>query len=397
MGRLIPGRRAFGIDLLEAGGGLLQIPEAPFHVGVLAHGFKKIIDGLDAFPGGRIGERIDALLEVLRRNKLCVYGATLILGEGLLVDIAVAESFQPEIIIAPSVVSLGILDFAERRPDDVEPEALAFEFPHHSVNDARGRIEMLIEAIFCRPRGMEKDIEGLARDLFEEEVSHPARVELDKLLFLEIHDRLMITREGMVGAGVDQGLFPFGDKLLEDDVGEAGVGVALPPDFFPEVVRHLLRRQLPIGPIIEVNHPEFRRARRERPVELPGFPVDVHIFLVPPDTEPAEHEPPRRILRICFAGDEGVNLVLVLIAAEFDPEVVYARFVQAREEAVDELDVVLDAVVFAEKDIVIGLEFLDDIILWRHLMSLEVGDELCLLLGRNLGQRLHGLRPQTKS
>jgi hypothetical protein len=59
-------------------------------------------------------------------------------------------------------------------------------------------------------------------------MSASLRVELDKLLFLEIHDRLMIAREGMVGARVDQGLLPFRQKLLEDDVGEAGVGIREP-------------------------------------------------------------------------------------------------------------------------------------------------------------------------
>jgi hypothetical protein len=34
--------------------GLIQIPKAPFHIGVPAHRFKQGLDGLDVFPGGRI-------------------------------------------------------------------------------------------------------------------------------------------------------------------------------------------------------------------------------------------------------------------------------------------------------------------------------------------------------
>ena len=66
-----------------------------------------------------------------------------------------------------------------------------------------------------------------------------------------------------------------------------------------------------------------------------------------------------------------IDFVLIFIRTEFDSQVVNVGFVKARNQFVNQLDIVLDAMVFADEDDVMTSKLPDHVILWRFPMRLE--------------------------
>jgi hypothetical protein len=109
--------------------------------------------------------------------------------------------------------------------------------------------------------------------------------------------------------------------------------------FVPASCHFAFFGEVPPGPIIEVEDSEFGSIRGEGPVEFPGSAIDFHVFDVGPVTPPLEEEPTGEIFIVDVGGYEGVYLVLVFGTAKFHGEVVDARLMEARNERLNEFDV----------------------------------------------------------
>jgi hypothetical protein len=112
--------------------------------------------------------------------------------------------------------------------------------------------------------------------------------------------------------------------------------------FVPASCHFAFFGEVPPGSVIKVEDSEFGSIRGEGSVEFPGSSIDFHVFDVRPVTPPLEEEPTGKIFIVYVGVYEGINFVLVFGAAKFHGEVVDARLMEARDEIVNELDIVFD-------------------------------------------------------